>query len=91
MELKIKNDLIRRLKDHSAVVSVLGLGYVGLPLAVVFAEAGFKVIGIDPVQSKVDALNHGESYVMDVPSTAVARLVRSWNLAATSDFSALLT
>jgi UDP-N-acetyl-D-glucosamine dehydrogenase len=91
MELKIKNDLIRRLKDHSAVVSVLGLGYVGLPLAVVFAEAGFKVIGIDPVQSKVDALNHGESYVMDVPSTAVARLVRSGNLAATSDFSALLT
>jgi len=89
METNIKDELIGRLKDRTAVVSILGLGYVGLPLAVVFAEAGFKVVGIDPVQSKVDALNRGESYVMDVPSETVARLVKEGLLTATTDFSAL--
>jgi len=89
METEIKNALIGRLKDRTAVVSVLGLGYVGLPLAVVFAEAGYKVIGVDPIQSKVDALNRGESYVMDVPSETVARLVKEGRLAATTDFSVL--
>jgi UDP-N-acetyl-D-glucosamine dehydrogenase len=89
METDIKTNLVNRLKNHTAVVSILGLGYVGLPLAVVFAEAGFKVIGVDPVQSKVDALNRGESYVMDVPSEVVARLVKAGRLEATSDFSVL--
>jgi UDP-N-acetyl-D-glucosamine dehydrogenase len=89
METDIKTNLLNRLKDHSAVVSILGLGYVGLPLAVVFAEAGFKVIGVDPIQSKIDALNRGESYVMDVPSEVISRLVKSGRLEATTDFSAL--
>src|SRR5512138_1814119 len=89
METDIKTTLMKRLQDRSAVVSVLGLGYVGLPLAVVFAEAGFKVVGVDPVQGKVDALNRGESYVMDVPSETVARLVKEGRLSATTDFSAL--
>jgi UDP-N-acetyl-D-glucosamine dehydrogenase len=91
METDIKTNLIERLRNHSAVVSVLGLGYVGLPLAVVFAEAGFKVIGVDPVQGKVEALNRGESYVMDVPSETVARLVKTGRLSATTDFAALQT
>jgi UDP-N-acetyl-D-glucosamine dehydrogenase len=69
---------------------VLGLGYVGLPLAVVFAEAGFKVIGIDPVAEKVEALHRGESYVLDIPSAQVARLIKEGRLEATTDFSALL-
>jgi UDP-N-acetyl-D-glucosamine dehydrogenase len=90
METDVKNNLINRLKDHSAVVSILGLGYVGLPLAVVFAEAGFKVVGVDPVQPKVDMLNRGESYIMDVPTETVNRLVKSGKLSATTDFSALL-
>jgi UDP-N-acetyl-D-glucosamine dehydrogenase len=90
METDIKNNLITRLKDHSAVVSVLGLGYVGLPLAVVFAEAGFKVVGVDPVKDKVDMLNRGESYIMDVPTETVNRLVKSGKLSATTDFSAIL-
>jgi UDP-N-acetyl-D-glucosamine dehydrogenase len=90
METDIKTTLMNRLSDRSAVVSVLGLGYVGLPLAVVFAEAGFKVIGVDPIQSKVDAFNRGESYIMDVPTETVARLVKEGRLSATSDFSALL-
>jgi UDP-N-acetyl-D-glucosamine dehydrogenase len=89
MKTQIAADLIDRLRNHSAIVSVLGLGYVGLPLAVVFAEAGYKVIGIDPVQGKVDAINRGESYVMDVPSETVARLVQSGRLRATTDFSVL--
>ncbi|RPJ40540.1 MAG: UDP-N-acetyl-D-glucosamine dehydrogenase, partial [Chloroflexi bacterium] len=89
METDIKTSLIERLHNQSAVVSVLGLGYVGLPLAVVFAEAGFKVIGVDPVQGKVEALNRGESYVMDVPEETVARLVKEGRLSATTDFSVL--
>jgi UDP-N-acetyl-D-glucosamine dehydrogenase len=89
MQTDIKTNLVNRIKDRSAVVSILGLGYVGLPLAVVFAEAGFKVIGVDPIQSKVDALNRGESYVMDVPSAVVDRLVKSGRLEATTDFSVL--
>lgn len=89
METDVKNKLINSLKDRTAVVSVLGLGYVGLPLAVVFADAGFKVIGIDPIAEKVDQLNRGESYVLDVPSATVSRLVREGRLKATTDFSVL--
>jgi UDP-N-acetyl-D-glucosamine dehydrogenase len=80
---------MNRLKDRTAVVSILGLGYVGLPLAVVFAEAGYTVIGVDPIQEKVDILNRGESYVMDVPTETVARLVKEGRLKATTDFSVL--
>jgi UDP-N-acetyl-D-glucosamine dehydrogenase len=89
MDTDIKTSLMNRLNDRSAVVSVLGLGYVGLPLAVVFAEAGFKVIGIDPIQEKVDMLRRGESYVMDIPSETVDRLVKTGKLEATTDFSVL--
>jgi UDP-N-acetyl-D-glucosamine dehydrogenase len=89
MNTNIKDQLITRLKDKSAVISILGLGYVGLPLAVVFAEAGYHVIGVDPIQEKVDALNRGESYVMDIPSEVTARLVATGRLRATTDFSVL--
>lgn len=89
METDTKKALIERFKNHDVLVSILGLGYVGLPLAVVFAEAGFKVLGVDPVQEKVDAINRGESYVLDVPAEAVARLVKSGRLEATTDFSRL--
>lgn len=89
MSTDVKAHLLTQLQNRTAVVSVLGLGYVGLPLAVVFAEAGYRVIGIDPIQSKVDALNRGESYVMDVPSETVARLVKAGKLRATTDFAAI--
>lgn len=81
--------LIQRLKDRTAVVAVLGLGYVGLPFATVFAEAGFKVIGIDPIAEKVARIQRGESYVLDVTSAQVARLLSAGRLQATSEFSAL--
>jgi UDP-N-acetyl-D-glucosamine dehydrogenase len=67
----------------------LGLGYVGLPLAVVFGEAGFKVTGIDPDTRKVEALEKGISYIPDVKTEAIAALVKSGNLTATTDFSVL--
>jgi UDP-N-acetyl-D-glucosamine dehydrogenase len=81
--------LISSFQDRSARIAILGLGYVGLPLATVFAEAGFHVVGIDPIQSKVDSINRGESYIQDVPTEQVARLVRDGCLQATTDFAAL--
>jgi UDP-N-acetyl-D-glucosamine dehydrogenase len=81
--------LLNQLQERSARVAILGLGYVGLPLAVVFAEAGFRVTGIDPDERKVRAICLGESHIQDVPSEQVARLVASGRLGATSDFSAL--
>ena len=84
-----KTDLIKRLKDKSATIAILGLGYVGLPLAVVFGEAGFNVTGVDPDKRKVDALKEGRSYIPDVPTEAVAELVKSGKLVATTDFSVL--
>jgi UDP-N-acetyl-D-glucosamine dehydrogenase len=89
MENTIKASLVEKLQQRSARVSVLGLGYVGLPLATVFAEAGFTVVGIDPDQRKVDLLNRGESYILDVSTEQVARLVKAGRLKATADFSAI--
>ena len=60
----------------SSKVAIIGLGYVGLPLAVVFAECGFKVTGIDPITAKVDQLNKGESYILDLDSEKIAKLVK---------------
>ena len=87
--MSIKEELTKKLKDKNVKVAILGLGYVGLPLAVVFGEAGFKVTGVDPDKRKVDALKEGRSYIPDVPTEAVAKLVRSGNLTATADFSVL--
>jgi UDP-N-acetyl-D-glucosamine dehydrogenase len=84
-----KDILIKKLKDKSAEIAILGLGYVGLPLAVVFGEAGFKVTGVDPDTRKVESLQKGESYIPDVKSEAVAALVKSGHLKATTDFSVL--
>jgi len=85
----IKDTLLKSLHDHSAKIGILGLGYVGLPLAAAFGEAGFRITGIDPDPRKVNCLNKGESYVQDVPSHQVARLMKEGKLSATTDFSAL--
>lgn len=87
--MSIKDDLIQKLKNKNVRVAILGLGYVGLPLAVVFAEAGFKVTGIDPDSGKVDSLKKGVSYIPDVKTESVETLVKSGRLTATIDFSAL--
>ena len=85
----IKEKCIKRFKSYKARVAILGLGYVGLPLAVVFAEAGYEVIGIDPHEGKVDQINQGKSYVGDVKSEKIDGLVNKGKLKATTDFSVL--
>ena len=84
-----KETLIKKLKDKKAEVAILGLGYVGLPLAVVFGEAGFHVTGVDPDQRKVDLLMKGESYIPDVKTEVIDKLVKGGKLTATTDFSVL--
>ena len=66
------------------------MGYVGLPLAVEFAKAGFRVTGIDVSEEKTRRVNAGESYVGDISSATLAQLVASGKLRATTDFSAVL-
>jgi UDP-N-acetyl-D-glucosamine dehydrogenase len=75
--------------DHAPRVGVVGMGYVGLPLAVTLAEAGVPVIGLDAVQSKVDMLNRGESYIEDVASDRLAPLVTGGLVQATTSWDAL--
>jgi UDP-N-acetyl-D-glucosamine dehydrogenase len=82
-------DLRSKLEKHNATAAVIGLGYVGLPLAIEIAAAGFKVIGIDLDASKIAALKEGKSYILDVPEKTVAEAVRSGQFTPTTDFSAL--
>jgi len=79
--------LKNKIENKTAHVGIVGLGYVGLPLAVEFAKAGFHVTGLDLQQSRVDRLMNGESYIQDVPSSEVAQLVKAGRLDATTDFS----
>jgi UDP-N-acetyl-D-glucosamine dehydrogenase len=81
--------LTRKIENRSARLAVIGLGYVGLPLAVEFAQAGFHVTGIDLDSSRVKKLMAGVSYIPDVPTREVRALVRSGLLTATADFSVL--
>ena len=81
--------LVDKLRKREARVGIIGLGYVGLPLAVIFAEAGYRVTGIDVDTRKVEALNAGESYIEDVPSEAIKPLVDMGLLDATTDFAVL--
>ena len=87
--MSTKETLVKKLKDKTATIAILGLGYVGLPLAVVFGEAGFRVTGVDPDTRKIDLLKKGKSYIPDVKSEAVAKLVKSGHLTATTDFAIL--
>lgn len=70
-------------------MAIIGLGYVGLPLAVVFAEADYDVTGIEINEEKAASINRGESYIPDIPSADVAKYVSAGKLRATSDFSCL--
>ena len=82
-------DLKSKLTTHSATSAVIGLGYVGLPLVMEIAAAGFHVIGIDLDDSKVAALKQGKSYILDVPEQKVADAIRAGKFIPTTDFSAL--
>lgn len=85
------SELRNKISSKKARVGVVGLGYVGLPLAVEFAKAGFDVVGIDVQQAKVDQFNAGQSYIKDVPDSTFAPLVQSGKLRATTDFSIITT
>src|SRR5580765_490800 len=81
--------LSEKIANRTARVGIIGLGYVGLPLAVEFAKAGFSVTGIDVIESKVARLNAGDSYIQDVASEEIAALVENGKLQATTDFSVI--
>jgi UDP-N-acetyl-D-glucosamine dehydrogenase len=83
----VAEELQEKIKTRTARVGIVGLGYVGLPLAVEFAKAGFTVTGLDVVPEKVARLNRGDSYVQDVPSAVLRPLVESKKFTATTDFS----
>lgn len=86
-----KARLLQRIADRTAHMGIIGIGYVGLPLAMVFAEAGFKVIGIDVDANKVAQLNAGHSYVSDVPDQQLAAVREAGRFEATTDFSVIAT
>ena len=81
--------LEKKLKDKSAVIAVVGLGYVGLPLAAAFAASGFKVLGVDVQQKRVDLVKRGQSYKAGVDAKLLGKLTRSRALTATTDHSEL--
>src|SRR3954451_9320128 len=82
--------LADKIRSRSARVGIVGLGYVGLPLAVEFAKAGYTVTGIDVSEDKTRSVNAGESYIGDISSATLAALVDSGKLRATTDFAAVL-
>ena len=82
-------ELIEKIENRTARVGIIGLGYVGLPLAVEYAKSGFVVTGIDVQQSKVDSLSAGVSYVQDIPTAEVQALVSGKRLLPTTQFAAI--
>ena len=87
--MSLRDALEKKIRDHSARVGVVGLGYVGLPLAVEFAQAGFPVTGIDLKAEKAARVNAGNSYVPDVPSAVLGPLAASGKLRASTDFGVI--
>ncbi len=85
MTNSLAQQLIQKAKDRTAVVGIVGLGYVGLPLAMEMAEAGYTVLGFDISRRVVDKLNGGESHVQDVPSSRLATFIKSGRFSATTD------
>ena len=85
--MSMKEKLLKKIEEKNVVVGVVGLGYVGLPLAVEKAKAGFKTIGFDVQKEKVDLVNAGHNYIGDVVDSDLKQLVESGMLSATTDFS----
>ncbi len=85
----MKSELLSKIEDRSAVVSVIGLGYVGLPLALELSKAGYRVVGIDVNAGIIDKVNAGNSHIGDVRDTELAEQVKKGLLHATSNFESL--
>ena len=82
--MQLKDQLLKKIEDRTACIGVVGLGYVGLPLALEFANAGFHVIGYDVSERVTKALMSGKSHIQDVSSAALARLVKAGRFEATA-------
>lgn len=85
--MKMRERLMKKIDERSVKVAVVGLGYVGLPLAVEKAKAGFKTVGFDVQKEKVDLVNAGHNYIGDVVDKDLEQLVKSGMLSATTDFA----
>lgn len=83
----VRDTLLKKITDREIVAGVIGLGYVGLPLAVKMAKAGFKTIGFDIKKEKADSVNQGRNYIGDIADSDLKTLVENGMLAATTDFS----
>ena len=82
-----KNQILEKIANNTEVVGIIGLGYVGLPLAVNFAEAGIRTIGFDKNPDKVDKINHGNNYIEDIRDAVLKEVVDNVSLSATTDFT----
>jgi UDP-N-acetyl-D-glucosamine dehydrogenase len=87
--MSTKEQLLQKIEKRTARIGVIGLGYVGLPLGVEFAKAGFKVLGYDISDRVVKSINKGQSHIADVPSSALGALVKEGKLEATTDAARL--
>ncbi len=85
----MKESLVNKLSDRTALIAIIGLGYVGLPLALRYLEVGYRVLGLDSDQSKVDQLMSGQSYIKHIPSGPVRDYVQQGRFRAEIDFSAV--
>ena len=81
------DDLINKIKSEEVIIGIIGLGYVGLPLAKTILDSGFKVIGFDVDRDKVNRINRGKSYIKHISSDFIEKFVNISKLRATSDFS----
>ena len=83
----MKQSLLEKIADKSAIIGIIGLGYVGLPLMLRFAEAGYKVLGFDIDPAKITKLTAGQSYIRHIPSGPIAAAVHAGLFSGTTDFS----
>lgn len=89
MAVSLKDALLHKLESRTATIGIVGLGYVGLPLAVAFAQAGFRVVGVDLSTEKMAILNSGQSYIPDIPTAELEPLVKAGKLSGQSTYEVL--
>ena len=80
-------EINKKIHNRTAKIGVIGLGYVGLPLAIEFVRSGFNVVGIDIDENKINSINQGKNYIKDVDDNLLNKAVKESKLSATSDFS----
>ena len=80
-------ELLEKLRSRQALIGIVGLGYVGLPLSLTYAEGGYRVLGLDIDQAKADAINQGQSYIEHIDGERVAQARQEQRFEATTDFA----